>query len=93
MKFTKRSLGIVGSFAITAAVVAGCASPQFDDLKSVSPIYPDYAKVIMNVDGFPNISLVCYDGVAMATTTRNMDSTQFQPAWNAICKEHLKNSY
>lgn len=79
--------------AATVAVVAGCAQPQFDDLKGVNPIPPDYSTVLMNVDGFPNISLLCYDGVAMVTTSRDMDSTQFQPAYNHICKEHMKRSY
>src|ERR1700743_42968 len=90
MKLSKKalSIGILG--AVTAAIVTGCASPQFDDLKNVNPVLPDYATVIMNVDGFPNISLVCYHGIAMVTTTRNMDSTQFQPAYNPICKEHMK---
>lgn len=93
MKLSKKTLGVIGMAAVTVGVVAGCSSPQLDDLKNVNPILPDYATVIMNVSGFPNISLVCYDGIAMATTTRDMDSTQFQPAWNSICKEHMKNNY
>ena len=90
MKLSKKALGGVAMAAVAVGVVAGCASPQFDDLKSVNPVEPDYATVIMNVSGFPNISLVCYHGIAMVTTTRDMDSTQFQPAYNPICKAHMK---
>lgn len=89
-KARKKALGLLGVAAVIVGVATGCAQPQFDDLKNVNPVLPDYATVIMNVDGFPNISLVCYHGIAMVTTTRDMDSTQFQPAYNPICKEHMK---
>lgn len=89
-KARKKALGLLGGVAAVIVIATGCTSPQFDDLKNVNPVLPDYATVIMNVDGFPNISLVCYHGIAMVTTTRDMDSTQFQPAYNPICKEHMK---
>jgi len=93
MKLSKKAIGIGLTVATTAAIVAGCSSPQFDDLKNVNPILPDYDTVIMNVDGFPNVALLCYDGKAMVTTTRNLDSIQFQSAYDPICKEHIKSRY
>ena len=87
----KRTAIAIGAATATAALVAGCASPQFDDLKGVNPVYPDYAVVIMNVDGFPNIGLVCYDGEAEVTTTRDYTAITYAPQFNDICQAHKRN--
>jgi hypothetical protein len=42
----------------------------FKDLEHVNPQDPDKAILINNVDGFPNITIVCVGGVALVTTTR-----------------------
>ena len=82
--------GIAGLAAIGAAI-AGCTTPQYDDLKGVNPVYPDYAVVVMNVDGFPNFTLICYDGQAEITTTRDYTSITYSPQFNNICAAHMRN--
>jgi hypothetical protein len=90
MNKAKKIAIAIGAMTVIG-MAAGCTSPQLDDLKNVNPVYPDYAVVVMNVSGFPNITIVCYDGVAMATTTRDYESMQFQPAFNNICAAHKRN--
>lgn len=87
----RKTITAIGAAAATAALVAGCATPQYDDLKNVSPVYPDYAVVIMNVDGFPNITLICYDGKAEITTTRDYTAITYSPQFNDICQAHKRN--
>jgi hypothetical protein len=91
VKITRKRAGLLGLALAAAAVVAGCTSPQLDDLKGVNPVYPDYAVVIMNVDGFPNVTLLCYDGQAMLTTTRDYNSLTLDPAMDNICQAHARN--
>lgn len=94
MKFTRKwKIAIPTALAAISigAFVAGCETPQYDDLKGVHPVYPDYAVVVMNVDGFPNLSLVCYDGKAELTTTRNMDAARYAPEFNNICQAHARD--
>lgn len=81
----------VGAVLAATGIIAGCASPQLDDLKNVNPVYPDYAVVVMNVSGFPNVAVLCYDGVAMLTTTRDYDSLTIDTAFNNICAAHERN--
>jgi hypothetical protein len=94
MKLNRKRAGIlsaVGMAVITAVTVAGCGQPQLDDLKGVNPVYPDYAVDIMNVDSFPNVTLLCYDGVAMLTTTRDYNALTLDPGMNNICQAHMRN--
>lgn len=93
MRLTRKHAGLslLGLGAVTTALVAGCSTPQYDDLKGVNPVYPDYAVDIMNVDGFPNITLVCYDGQAMLTTTRDYNALTLDPAMDNICEAHARN--
>ncbi len=94
VKITRKRAGLLGlalAAAATAAVVAGCTTPQLDDLKGVNTVYPDYTVVIMNVDGFPNVTLLCYDGQAMLTTTRDYNSLTLDPAMDNICQAHARD--
>jgi hypothetical protein len=94
MRITRKRAGIlatVGAAVIAVATIAGCTQPQLDDLKGVNPVYPDYAVDIMNVDSFPNVTLLCYDGVAMLTTTRDYDSLTLDPGMDNICQAHMRN--
>lgn len=42
----------------------------FKDLKGIAPQDPDKTWLINNVDGFPNIVMLCANGVMFATTSR-----------------------
>lgn len=58
-----------------AALVAltGCANQTIRDLEDVPVEEPDSARIIVNVDQYPNIAIMCVDGVAFVTTTRELD--------------------
>lgn len=80
---------IVGA-AMTLASVSACGSghPQNDDLKNVPPSYPNYAELVINVDGYPNVMMLCVHGAGIATTQRpNSNAAAFLvPEWDAFCK-------
>jgi hypothetical protein len=78
----------VATFA-TAAIVAGCASPQLDDLRNTSVQYPNYAVTWMNVSQFPNVTELCINGVAFATTTRDYNAIMRIPQWDAFCATQI----
>lgn len=74
----------------TAGIVAGCAgTPQLDDLRNTSVEYPNYAVTWMNVDSFPNVTELCINGVAFATTTRDYNAIMRIPQWDAFCLTKL----
>lgn len=85
-RITRRKGIVIGAIAAAAAAatIAGC-STQYDDLKNVPPSFPNYAAVYINVDGFPNVTELCINGVAFATTTRQYDSIMRVPEWDAFC--------
>ena len=96
MRTSKRiaSIAAIAAVSIGAGLsVTACSvgTPQLDDLKNVQPVYPDYAVTVMNVDGFPNVTLLCYDDVAMITTTRDYQQVQSWPVFDNICKAHDRN--
>jgi hypothetical protein len=90
-KHQKMIAGIAtGVVAIAAAgIIAGCTSPQLDDLKGVNPQYPNYAATWVNVDGFPNVTELCINGVAFATTTRDYNAIMRIPQWDAFCATQI----
>ncbi len=66
---------LAAAAALTLLLAAGCdtnsLSGGFKDLENVKPQNPDKAILLNNVDGFPNITIVCVGGVALVTTTRD----------------------
>ena len=44
--------------------------PQADETLEVQAVNPDSVTVIRNIDEHPNLAIVCYDGVAFVTHTR-----------------------
>lgn len=82
---TKAGIGAVVTVGITAAI-AGCSgTPQLDDLRNTGVLYPNYAVTYMNVDSFPNVTELCINGVAFATTTRDYNAILRIPQWDAFC--------
>jgi hypothetical protein len=54
---------------------AGCTNSlngggSFKDVENVKPVDADSYTLLNNVDGYPNIVIVCYGGVSFVTTTR-----------------------
>lgn len=90
MKFNKKDAiwsGITMAIA-TGALVAGCGSgqPQLDDLNNVPPSYPNYVMTGLNVDGFPNVTMICINGAGFATTTRDAaGAITLVPEWDKFC--------
>lgn len=64
--------------------IAGC-SPQFNDLEGVPQVDPDSAVVYAAPDGFPNISVVCIQGVAVVLTTRDYEPVVRIPELDSTC--------
>ncbi len=71
--------------AIAALALGGCAAPGslsggggFKDLENVTPQNPDKAILINNVDGYPNVTIICIGGVALVTTTRDSSAAALQ---------------
>lgn len=84
-----RNRKMVAAVALVAGLVAtgvsACGPTQLNDLRNAPSSYPDYATTYLNVDNFPNITLVCIKGVGFATSTRDYASVQQVPQWNAFC--------
>lgn len=85
MKITRRAAVIAGTAAAAIAVTAGCSN-QLNDLNGISQHQPNYATTWLNVSGFPNITELCINGVAFATTTRDYTSIMRIPQWDAFCQ-------
>lgn len=87
------AIGAIATGAITAIAIGACSAfgggqPQNNDLLNVPSIYPDSASLYMNVDGYPNVVLLCIRGGAIATTQRpNSNAAAFPfPEADAYCK-------
>jgi len=92
--FTRTRIAIdtvVSGIIATVLLVAGCSgTPQNDDLNNINPNYPNYAALYINVDGHPNIMMLCIQGVGIMTTTREYGSAaQLVPQWNAFCETQI----
>ena len=66
----KRTSAVLTTVA-AGLLLAGCSNQTVRDLEDVPVRDPDKVEIIVNVDGFPNITRLCIDGVAFATTTRD----------------------
>lgn len=82
-----------------ALVLAGC-SDQLGDRGGQEGSPPDkildvdYVEVFRNADGFPNVSRVCVDGIAFATSSTGRGESSGGasiirvPEWDAVCRAH-----
>lgn len=84
---TRRRLIAAVAALCYALILTGCASNNFRDLKGIPSRDPDHAEVYNNVDGNPNITLVCIHGLGFATTTRNYgDALTRVDGWDDYCR-------
>lgn len=65
--------------------LAGCGANE-RDLEGVHIKNPAKAEIYANLDQHPNIVRLCIDGVALMTTTRDLNAVQRVPEWDAWCK-------
>lgn len=54
--------------AVPLLLAASCEATR--DLEGVDVVDPDSAIIIRNADQFPNLSILCFEGTAIVTTTR-----------------------
>ena len=81
---------VAGIVAIVMVLTSCSGTPQNDDLNNLNPQYPNYAALYINVDGHPNIVMLCVQGVGIMTTTRQYGSAaQLVPQWNAFCETQI----
>ena len=83
----------IGSAAASAIILVACGAfgnPTTNDLKNSPDVYPEYSSTILNVDRYPNISIICYQGAGFATTTRpDQGSLVLVPEWDAFCAKQI----
>ncbi len=75
-----------GAAALALAGCLGFGNPTTNDLKNSPDVYPNFSSTILNVDGFPNITMICYRGAGFATTTRDAaGAITLVPEWDKFC--------
>jgi len=87
MKVTRKrgmAAGLIATAAIAATVTA-CGPTQLNDLRNAPTQYPDYASIVLNVDNYPNVTVLCIRGAGFATTTRDYTAIMRVPEWDAFC--------
>jgi hypothetical protein len=101
LQLNRKVMGTVASAIVacvmTGSVVSACGSgqPQSDDLQNISPLYPDQAHLYINVDGYPNVVVLCLFGAAIATTQRpNSNAAAFLfPAGDKYCATQIGSKF
>ena len=74
--------------AAGVALAISACSPQFDDLEGVEGQDPDHVIILRNVDGYPNINIVCLNGDALIMRSAGYNDMMIQhiPATeNQLC--------
>lgn len=66
-------MGVASGSVLLLSVVA-CSNQTVRDLEGVPVQDPDKIEVIVNVDTFPNMTVLCVHGVGFVTTTRDGQS-------------------
>jgi len=79
----KKRLAAVLAAAALVTLTAGCA--QQYDVENVPFEEPDEITIYGNVDQHPNITRVCIDDIAFATTTRDYNAVMRVPEWDEHC--------
>jgi outer membrane lipoprotein SlyB len=76
---------IIALLAILVTLgLAGCSN-QLNDVEGIGQAKPDYILTYLNVQDFPNVTMLCIRGAGFATITRDYGSLTPVPAWNAFC--------
>jgi len=80
MKKSVITLGVAG----LALALTGCANQTTRDLEGVPVTDPDKARLVVNIDTYPNINALCIEGAGFATTTRDAAGALIRvEAWDA----------
>lgn len=93
MRVTRNGKRWAAGFMAAGALAVNLAcSNQLNDLEAIPQAKPDYVITFLNVDGFPNVTMLCIDGVGFATITRDYSSLTPVPKWDPICALHRHGS-
>lgn len=71
-------------------LLAACGHDNYKDVKGVPNRHPDYIVNYENMDGHPNIGMLCIHGVGFATTTRDYNALTRVPEWDGFCTARIK---
>jgi hypothetical protein len=78
-----KRLAVLGGVA-AALLLTGCSNQTVRDLEGVPVTDPDKARLVVNIDQFPNINAMCIEGAGFATTTREAAGALIRvEAWDA----------
>lgn len=79
-------LALAGAGAVIGAV-GGCqvGANNWSDVKGVVYHQPDAIEGFDNVDGAPNVTVLCIHGAGFASTSRDYTSLQRVPEWDKLC--------
>jgi len=77
-------MGVASASVLLLSVVA-CSNQTVRDLEGVPVQDPDKIELIVNVDQYPNATVLCIHGEGFITTTRDSSQAALQhvPAWSA----------
>lgn len=78
------TMAAAAASAAALIVVAGCSN-QLNDQGGIKQASPDYSLTYLNADSYPNVTMLCIDGVGFATTTRDYTALVKVPEWNTFC--------
>lgn len=77
---------LIPAVAGLALIGAACTpGNNFRDVEGVKSERPELIRNFNNMDMHPNIGMVCIEGVAFATTTRDYLSIIRVPEWDDVC--------
>ena len=78
---------VIGVGALASCGLDGNSfSGGFKDLENIQPQDPTDVRLYNNVNGYPNIAILCTDGVAWATPTRDsLAAIQRVPELDPTC--------
>lgn len=67
----KRAVFGAASAVVLGLTVVACSNQTVRDLEGVTVTDPDKARLVVNIDTYPNVNAICIEGAGFATTTRD----------------------
>jgi len=89
VRITRGKAGLLGLVVAGALGMNLACSNQLHDQGGVAQANADYIVTYLNVDGSPNVTFMCIEGVGFASTTRDFTSLIPVPGWNDFCKTQI----
>jgi hypothetical protein len=81
MVLRRRSIAAVFILAAVFMFLSACSKQQIRDLEGVPVTQPDKARLVTNVDQYPNVVALCIEGEGFVSTTRDYTSLIPVPGW------------